>query len=927
MESATRTRLIVTLLTGQTYLLGFSIVGALQVASSVLFLATYGADAMPYVFIITAIFASAFSYGFANLQRRWPLARLVMTTVAVLALFFGMLWIVTLLPNTQWLYPLLVAVYAMMIPLTHILVGGQAGRLLNVREIKRLYPRITSGLIAGSTTAAFCAPLLRRVIARVETLLLVVALGALLALVLMLITVVQFRDALSKPTTTTTERTQKSIGHLLQNRYIALIFTYQMLSAIVSQLVVYLFFIQAGARYTTPEALTNLIGGFQGVRNIISFLFVTLAAGALLNRFGLKLGLIVNPVMVVLMALILSIVGGVYAPGALILLALVMVTFQVDISMMHGMTTTSMKATYQSLPPEDRAAAQIAVEGMGVPVALGITGGLLLAFRVIPGFSFSHIALFTFVVAGVWIVVAALVYKEYAGALRRAISRRVLHDAELTLDDNSSLRVVEELLNRPKLSDVQLALDLLEQAEHVALGPSLVNLLDHDNSAVRVEALKRIARLQIFQALPAVEKRLQTEGDPVAKGAAVLAFCALSEVDALERVTPYLDMPEVDVQLGAMVGLLHYGGLSGIITAGVQLQALVEDRDPERRSFAARVIGDVGLNSFYQPLVPLLTDSDLHVRRSALVAASRVTHLRLIPLLIDNLANPKARSAAMAALTAGRELVLPTVSKALADETIYDVDTIRRLVRVIGQVKGAQAIRLLIRHLDHSNHELQQQVLQALHLCGYRATNEAQEQIAQALQHASREGLRFLLVQQEIEEYLTKYKDEGGACDKSLELLQSSLAQEVSRIQQRVYLLLSFLYDARAILRAAEWLSHPDSGERALALETLDVTLTSEQKKLVLPLIDESLTQAQRIDGLNKYYSLPTLDCEARLTEIIADTDTWSHDWLRTCAIYVAGKLELHELTEVIEGVVACDQELVRETAVWALTSLNGRVD
>lgn len=34
------------------------------------------------------------------------------------------------------------------------------------------------------------------------------------------------------------------------------------------------------------------------------------------------------------------------------------------------------------------------------------------------------------------------------------------------------------------------------------------------------------------------------------------------------------------------------------------------------------------------------------------------------------------------------------------------------------------------------------------------------------------------------------------------------------------------------------------------------------------------------------------------------------------CAIYVAGKLELRTLTEVIEGVSACDHNFVHETAV-----------
>lgn len=110
----------------------------------------------------------------------------------------------------------------------------------------------------------------------------------------------------------------------------------------------------------------------------------------------------------------------------------------------------------------------------------------------------------------------------------------------------------------------------------------------------------------------------------------------------------------------------------------------------------------------------------------------------------------------------------------------------------------------------------------------------------------------------------------------------------------------------------------------ALALETLDVMLASEEKALVLPLVKESMPLVQRVNALDRYYSLPRLERTMRLGEIIADTSLWTQSWTRACAIYAAGKLAVTTLADAIEHTLTLDKHPIRETAVWALTALDG---
>ena len=90
-------------------------------------------------------------------------------------------------------------------------------------------------------------------------------------------------------------------------------------------------------------------------------------------------------------------------------------------------------------------------------------------------------------------------------------------------------------------------------------------------------------------------------------------------------------------------------------------------------------------------------------------------------------------------------------------------------------------------------------------------------------------GLRILTAQQEIGQ-------EAG-----LEPLQNALDDEFGLLLRRLFLLLSLLYDAQAILRAERQLTQASLGSHALALEMLDVTLAGEHKAQVLSLVNPNV--------------------------------------------------------------------------------------
>ena len=96
----------------------------------------------------------------------------------------------------------------------------------------------------------------------------------------------------------TDDRPRQSLRSLLTTRFVALVFAYQVLSAMGSQVLDFLVFDRAAARYDDASELTRFVALFTGVLNVVDLLFLVVVAGLLLWRFGLRLGLLANPAVV-----------------------------------------------------------------------------------------------------------------------------------------------------------------------------------------------------------------------------------------------------------------------------------------------------------------------------------------------------------------------------------------------------------------------------------------------------------------------------------------------------------------------------------------------------------------------------------------------------------------------------------------------------
>ena len=370
-------------------------------------------------------------------------------------------------------------------------------------------------------------------------------------------------------------------------------------------------------------------------------------------------------------------------------------------------------------------------------------------------------------------------------------------------------------------------------------------------------------------------------------------------------VSAAVEDPLPQVRRGAMVGLLRNGGIEGALGAGTRLLQLAKSTDAAERVYACQVLGEVGIRGFYQPLMPLLLDETFQVRRAALQAAGQIKNPRLWPEVMQGLKLRLVRSAAISALVNAGPEVLPEFSQAYAQ----DGQDRSALVEVCGRIGGHEAIAWLKERLVEPNVNLRTQVLRSLSRCGYQARPEEVTLIRRQIDAEAALAVGHLAVMADL-----------GECDAN-QLLRDALGHILAQDLERIFFLLSFIYDARTILGARDNLALAAADRRSYAMEILDVSLGQDIKKWLFPLLNK-LSPGQTLQQLKNSFPQTQRSCVQRLQAIINGSKNDFTTWMKACALYTVGRMHLDELSMTVADALAGSDALINETAAWTLSRL-----
>lgn len=588
--SVERTRANVLLLAAQAVSLGVA-VAFLVIAANGLFLPAYGAEWLPLTYIGVALFGAGASILIARALRRWALPAVAVAILGVFAAVLLVGWGIVAATGSAWPSVTQLVGFPILLQLGFVIIGGQAGRLLDLQQIKRYFPGIVAGFVAGFTLGGFAAIPVLDLVGGPEHLVIFVAAGCALFAVLILVTARRRPFELAVVDQPTSTDLRPSLRSLLTSRFVFLLSIYQVLSAMASQVLDFLLFDRAAARYPDATELTQFVAVYTGILNAVDLVFLLVVAGWVLRRFGLHLGLLANPAGITALTLAMLIAAVGPGPSSLALFTIVATTRVADIALTDGMTRGSINAVFQVVPVEERLAVQAGVEGIGVPLAIGATGALLLAINALD-LGTNIIVAFALLLCAAWSVAAIVVYRDYRRELATRLRRR-------TLDLDSALPVaadeqaaVRRLLLTDDVRDVRLGLDLAVMAN--LSSADLASLADHEDRVVRLTALEQLARRGDEDAASragTIARQLAGSDDGLERRAAAVAFKELDLPDRQDLLGRLLADSDQAVRIAALgsvgrphddelvqINAMEHGNLHDVTTKIYVVMTLDEDR-------------------------------------------------------------------------------------------------------------------------------------------------------------------------------------------------------------------------------------------------------------------------------------------------------------------------------------------------------------
>ncbi len=865
----TAERRSVALMLGHSFAMGLATT-FFETAASALFLARFAAPLLPWVYITAAALNTATGLVYSNVGRRVPFARLMSSTLILLIVTVSLLRAGLALTAAPWLVFALLVWYRAVSALTDLEYWAVATRLYDVRQAKRLFGLIGSGEVVARIAASFSVPLLAPRIGVTNLIALsALALVACLSLVRSVLKLEEAGVARHPPAA------EKSGGHslarLLSNRYLLLLFSIAFFGVLAKYFVDFAFLAQVKSRYRDAAAVAGFFGLFSGVSQVLSLLARIFLSGPLLGRYGIRLGLLALPIAQALCsALIIAVAATGLGPGATAALFWLVVANQgIYKTFKHPIDNPSFKVLYQPLRKDERLSSQIAVETMVTPITTGLAGFVMLLFTVVLPYApvrFTLVMLATFIG---WVAVARLAGRAYAEALTRALRGRLWHDGVLSFDDERSRAILEETLNSSDAPQVLLALDVLQKSDSEHLTPALVRLLRHPSPDVRLSALQRIERLRVSEAAEDIVPLTRPGELAAVRAAALRARAAVVGEASADALGDLLDDPAPEVRRAALVGLLQHGGRRGSTLGGPRLEALATSSQASDRIAAADAIGSAGRREWLERLLALLGDEDTGVRKAALAAAGRVGGDAVWPVVAAALDDRRVAGDAALALSSGEDAAIPHLVAVL--DTASRPRTRVLAARALGRMTSDRARKALEARLAAPHADLRTEIFEALRLHGYRAEGNAREVVLSRLREEAEDAASKILAHHDL------------APVPGLFLLSDALDSEIAEGRRRVFLLLSFLYDPKAILRARDNLAHASKDKRAYASEVLDVTLPMEMKHLLLPILDDLPPEERRrrLAGHDKGHGVGH---EERIRAILNRTDEWLLPWTRAIA-------------------------------------------
>lgn len=793
--------------------------GAYDIGAHTLFLNVFPEDMIPKAYIISGLVGIGLTSLFSKIQTKISFSRLANYSLLFISVIILLMRSMFAFMETSWVVFIVFIFFGPLNIIAILSFWGTVGRIFNLRQGKRLYGIIDTGQIIGIIISSFAIPIFIHLLNGTNNILLISAVSIFLAMVIEIVISRRFKfgededaDEEASSNEAISKDDQVKLKDFTKNPYILYMALFVVFSMFAAFFVQYSFLVVAKENYPVEEDMAKYLGFFTGSMMVFTLLIKTFVYSKLMKTYGLKISLILSPILLALFTLT-AIAAGFFggfteaSPGFIYFFLLISLSKLFNKTLKDSLEMPSFKLLYQALARKIRFDVQAKIDGTINEIAALLSGLILYTLGIIAFVKLIHFSVVLLILLGIWTFITLRLYKEYRNNLEKSLEE----SKELDID-NVETNLIKSFEH--KTTD---NLDLVKRLSLIRDSLPLVyikNIIQFLKQEEQVHFLKTYKSHYIEAYFLFLANKLSFK-PTVFEKIKPLTIKGLLPKD----IITYLKDESPDVYLPCVNYILSLNTKNQLVI----LTSLLRTPDINVQRIAIRLSGEIGEKETCGTLVEYL--DTLSFFPSAMISLSQ---------MVDN---------------CYKQLIQ------MFYKTDITISTQLAIIKLLGIVDNENSKSFLLENLSHHKSLIFKQSIQSLSDLGYQADEDEQARffhpITDVIQTLAWDVSAMASVNSIEEPYL-----------------EQSLKYEFQRHQNLLFELLSITYNPQSVMHVKDYLESDTAEGVGYALELFDIFISDEIKPIVL-LIFEDMTLAEKTRQLQDHFPVEIMSTEELIVNVL----------------------------------------------------------
>ncbi|TRX58289.1 hypothetical protein FNH22_14620 [Fulvivirga sp. M361] len=857
-----------------------------DLGSTVLFLDVFDSENLPKAFMLSGVLGLVLTIAYSYLHLRISFAKLAGIFILLLSGTYLFLYYQYEIYQSPGIVEL---AFILVVPSGIIIVmifNGLLNALFDIGQLKRVSTTIDLGIVSAAAGFLFSAEWIKNYFdLQTSQFMVIGAVSGFIALIILTIIIFQFERLNELQVSAQYVGYNNKYKRLLKDRYFVLLSLFVMCAAITLIFVDFYFFSVVHEQYAvadeSADEMLRFLSLFMGAVIVSAFAIHAFVSRWAIQQYGMKAALLILPTLLFLgMGIAFGVgfyFGHTIASDTFFLFFIVIIACKLVGNVLKtGLQVPVFKFYFLPINSLLRFDLQSKVEGTVSAFSFVLGGGVLLAIAEIEQFDFLYYPFLIAIFVALWVIAAFKINSVYRELLKQSLDKQQdLIQHEKRLSESYLEQLVTGIFDqdREKMPRYMNVLNILDPVTYKKV---LVKLLDVEDTYVQEMALRQASDLCLLNAIPVLEKIMESKYYPV-----------LRTADLILNVYNKLRGAEFRLEKIKYIEQLTLSKLTDERIFGALLTA-----------YAAEEMKGKLLNKLFR-------DPNMEVRYHTVTAAAGSDNLDLHHNLIEKLNSPAYSNAAVSAIVAtGEQLfhMLETAFFLLGQ----DQKTQLRIVQIYGRVGSERAVELLLKKLNYPNQNVMAEVLEALSKCGHTLDDAESLQIRTELDEVCNTAIWNMSALLDLQRI---------GCS---ELLSNALEKEIQTNYENIFRLLALIYDPKSVELVKKNINSGDVEEAEFASELLDVFVSDEIKPMLIPILSTT-NYAEKVQRLKFRFPTEPMKKHEVLVNLVQRDYKWVNRWTKACALRELTETKHSDDKAVFAANIVNPDSILRETASEAI--------